>query len=158
MKSVFGLLLIQGLLMDSALGVPHESARPAQVFFNGSAIEAEEFHTEESESLEALGQKVIAAIVSEHSLSVQNLKAHGMREKEFLYRKARTITAVKYLDIDVTPILPGYFRFAIIFSNGSEFFAETTPERIEGCKGRINRDGVVKVNIDGCIAKYLAEM
>ncbi len=157
MVRILGLLILQILLMESAHGASQPTGKPGQLFFKGAEISTDEdFFTEKDAKAERLSGKVADAIISNYGMSVQNAKMHGMKQNEYLYRKARTIFPVKYLDIDVNPSLFSSFKFDIIFSNGSEFFSETKPERIEGCKGRVNSNGVVKVDIDGCIKNHYA--
>ena len=155
MGRALGLFIVQCLLLESAHGAVQRPTQQSDLFFNRVEISKENFFMEEDGRQEILAEKVADAIISKWSLAEKNLAAHGMKSKEYIYRKGRTINSVKYIDIDIVPVFGRYFRFDIIYSNGSEFFPETEPKRIESCGGRIDRDGVVKVNIEKCVANHV---
>jgi hypothetical protein len=148
-------ILVQLATMDMAwAGRRAESVPP---IFRGMEAVTEDFVSSDDEKL----NRLVAEQLTQYGVSIYNVRSHGMNQQEFVEGKAKSRFNRLYLDALVTakhwtlfPFKREAFTFDIVYSKGSEFFPESEPEVIHGCKGRRRGDSV-ELKINECIQKHL---
>jgi hypothetical protein len=156
-------LIVQLVLVDHAWAGAGKKAEAVPSIFRGVEVVAEPLAAKKKSrpiSDVKLDDK-ISQQLTQYGVSIYNVKSHGMNQQDYVEAKAKSRFQRLYLDVIVTkkewsffPFRKDDFSFDIVYAKGSDFFPESEPEVIHGCKGKQHGD-IVELKIDECIQKHL---
>jgi len=156
-------LIVLLAMIDHAWAGSGKKPAPVPSIFRGVEVVAEPLANKKKDrplSDVRLDDK-IAQQLTQYGVSIYNVKSHGMNQQDYVEAKAKSRFQKLYLDVVVTEqprrlflFKRDDFTFDIVYAKGSEFFPESEPEVIHGCKGRQHGEGV-ELKIEECIQNYL---